>query len=82
MKFGNLVGCGSEKTRHGFNGFFSRATWVSRRQKGYTNMDFNEARDDGVQWHQLDHMQVASRSRQITTPAPRHLFFLQAGCSS
>ena len=53
-----------EETRHGFNGFFSRTTWVSRRQKGYTNMDFNEARDDGVQWHQLDHMQVICISLQ------------------
>jgi len=28
--------------------FFSRTTWVSRHQKGQTNLDFNEARDDGV----------------------------------
>jgi len=27
---------------------FSRTIWVSRHQKGYTSLDFNEARDDGV----------------------------------
>ena len=38
-----------------FDGFFSRTTWISRYQKGRTILDFNEARDDGRQWHQLDH---------------------------
>jgi len=33
---------------HQFNGLFSRATWVSQYQKGKTNLDLNEARDDGV----------------------------------
>jgi len=33
---------------HPFNGLFSRTTWVSRDQKGKTNLDLNEARDDGV----------------------------------
>jgi len=33
---------------HTFNGPFSRTTWVSRYQKGKTNLDLNEARDDGV----------------------------------
>jgi len=47
-----------------FNGLFSRTTWVSRHQKGYTILDFNEARDGmkqettGWQWHQLDYMQT------------------------
>jgi len=37
----------------------------------------------GWQWHQLDHIEsFAPRSRQITTPAPHHSVFLQAGCSS
>ena len=31
-----------------FNGLFSRTTWVSRYQKGKTNLDWNGARDDGV----------------------------------
>ena len=34
--------------RHPVNGLFSRTTWVSRRQKGKTYLDFIEARDDGV----------------------------------
>jgi len=33
-------------------------TWVSRRQKGRTILDFNEAKDDGWQWHQLEHMKI------------------------
>jgi len=64
-----------------FNGLFSRTTWLSRYQKGQTNLDLNEARGDGVlgrQWHQLDHIlckQSAPRSRQLTTPTPRHSIF-------
>jgi len=38
----------TEQDRHPFNGLFSRATWVSRHQKGSTNVNFNEARHDGV----------------------------------
>ena len=37
---------------------FSGTTWVSRYQKGKTNLDFTEARDSEWQWHQLGHMQV------------------------
>jgi len=33
---------------------------VSRYQKGKTNLDFTEARDNELQWHQLDHMQVST----------------------
>ena len=43
---------------HPFNGPFSRTTWVSRYQKGETNLDFTEARDSEWQWHHLGHMQV------------------------
>ena len=43
---------------HPFNGLISRTTWVSKQQKSRTIPDFNEARDDGWQWHQLDHMQI------------------------
>jgi len=35
-------------SRHVFNGLFSRATWISWHQKGYTNLDFNEASNDEV----------------------------------
>jgi len=34
--------------RHPFNGLFSNTTWISWHHKGYTNLDFNEAREDGV----------------------------------
>ena len=43
-----------------FNGPFSGTTWVSRYQKGKTNLDFTEARDSEWQWHQLGHMQVCT----------------------
>jgi len=43
-----------------FNGLFSWTTWVSRYQKGKTNLDFTEARDIEWQWHQLGHMQVCT----------------------
>jgi len=33
--------------RHPFNGLFFRTTWLSRHQKGKTNLDFNEATNDG-----------------------------------
>jgi len=35
-----------------------RTTGVSQYQKGKTNLDFAETRDNGSQWHQLGHMQV------------------------
>jgi len=40
-----------------------------------TILDFNRARDDGWQWHQLDHMKFAPCSRQTTMPAPHHSVF-------
>ena len=39
---------------------FSGTTQVSWYQKGKTNLDFTEARDNEWQWHQLDHMQVCT----------------------
>ena len=65
-----------------FNGPLSRTTWVSRYQKGKTNLDFTEARDSEWQWHQLGHMQVCTSlqtDNHASTPA---LSFLQAGCPS
>jgi len=44
--------------RHLFNGPLSRTTRVSRYQKGKTNLDFTEARDNEWQRHQLGCMQV------------------------
>ena len=43
-----------------FNSLFSRTTWVSRYQKGKTNLDFTGAIDSEWQWHQLGHMQVCT----------------------
>jgi len=45
---------------HTFNNPFSGTTRVSRYQKGKTNLDFTEARDNEWQWHQLGHMQVCT----------------------
>ena len=45
---------------HPFNGPVSRTTRVSRYQKGKTNLDFTEARDNEWQWHQLGQMQVCT----------------------
>jgi len=39
-----------------FNGPFSGTTQVSRDQKGKTNEDFTEAKDNEWQWGQLGHM--------------------------
>jgi len=41
---------------HPFNGTLSGTTQVSQYQKGKTNLDFTEARDSELQWHQLGHM--------------------------
>ena len=58
-----------------FNGPLSGTTRVSWYQKGKTNLDFTEARDSELQWHQLGICKSAPRSRQITTPAPHHSVF-------
>jgi len=55
--------------RHPFNGLSSTTIWVSQHQKAYTNVDFNEAREDGWPWHQLDHMQIVCTSLQIDNHA-------------
>jgi len=46
--------------KHSFKGTFSGTTWVSRYQKGKTNLDLTEARDSEWQWHQLGRMQVCT----------------------
>jgi len=65
----------SNKHTDPFNGPFSGTTWVSRYQKGKTNLDFTEARDSEWQWHQLGHMQVCTRLQTDNTPAPHHSVF-------
>ena len=51
---------------------FSRTTWVSWHQKGRIILDFNEARDNGWQWHQLDYMQIICTLLQTV---PHHSVF-------
>ena len=63
-----------------FNGLLSGTTWVSRYQKGKTNLDFTGARDGEWQWHQLGHMQVCSSLQTDNHASTPPLSFLQTGC--
>jgi len=63
-----------------FNGLFSRTTWVSRYQKGKTNLHFTGARDSEWQWHQLGYMQVCTSLQTDNHASTPPLCFLQAGC--
>ena len=65
-----------------FYGLFSRTTWVSRYQKGKTNLDFTGARDNEWQWHQLSHMQVCTSLQTDNHASTPPLCFLQAGYPS
>ena len=59
-----------------FNGLLSKTTWVSRYQKGKTNLDFTGARDSEWQWHQLGHMQLCTSlqtDNHVSTPP--HSFY-------
>ena len=67
---------------HTFNGPLSETTWVSRYQKGKTNRDFTEARDNEWQWHQLGHMQVCTSLQTDKHASTPPLSLLQAGCPS
>ena len=67
---------------HTFNGPFSGTTQVGRYQKGKTNLDFTEARDNEWQWHQLGHMQVCTSLQTDNHASTSPLSFLQAGCPS
>ena len=67
---------------HPFNGPLSRTTWVSRYQKGITNLDFTGARDSEWQWHQMGHMQVCTSLQTYNHASTPPLSFLQAGCPS
>ena len=60
---------------HPFNGPLSGTTRVTQYQKGKTNLDFSEARDSERQCISWAICKFASRSRQITTPAPYHSVF-------
>jgi len=65
-----------------FNGPLSGTTWVSRYQKGKTNLDFTEARDSEWQWHQLGYMQVCISLQTDNSASTPPLSFLRAGCPS
>jgi len=43
-----------------FKASFSGTTQVTRYQKGKTNLDFTEPRENEWQWHQLGHMQACT----------------------
>ena len=64
---------------HQVSGPFSGTTWVSRYQKGKTNLDFTEARDTEWQWHQLGHMQVCTSLQTDKHASTSTLSCLQAG---
>ena len=63
---------------HPFNGLLSGTTWVSRYQKGKTNLDFTEAKDSEWQWHQLGHMQVCTLLQIDNHASTPPLSFLQS----
>jgi len=67
---------------HPFDGPFSRTTWVSRYQKGKTNLDFTEARDSEWQWHELGRTQVCILLQTDNHASTSPLSFLQARCPS
>ena len=70
------IGCWYGSHTYTFNGPFSGTTQVSQYQKGKTSLTVSGS---GISWAVC---KSAPRSRQITTPAPHHSMFLQAGCPS
>ena len=80
---GTSIGSAHKHTHtHLYNGPLSRTTWVSRYQKGKTNLDFTEARDSEWQWHQLSHKQVCISLQTDNHASTPPLSFLKAGCPS
>jgi len=69
------MNCEQSFTHTRLTALYSGTTWVSRYQKGKTNLDFTEARDSERQWHQLGHMQVCTSIQTLTMPAPHHSVF-------
>jgi len=60
-----------------FSSLFFKTTYISQRQKGQINLDFNEARDrgdgSGIIWTIC--ISLAPLFRQITTPVHHHSIF-------
>ena len=67
---------------HTFNCPLSGTTWVSRYQKGKTNLDFTEARDSEWQWNPLCRMKVCTSFQTDNHASTPPLNFLQARCPS
>ena len=67
---------------HPFNGPFSVTPQVSRYQKHNTSLDFTEEETVSGSCINWAVCKSAPCSRQITTPAPPPLTFLQTGCPS
>jgi len=67
---------------HPFNGPLSGTTRVSRYQKGKTNLDFTEERDNEWQWHQQGRMQVCTLLQTDNHASTPPVSFLQAGFPS
>ena len=68
--------------KHPFNGPLSRTTRVSYTRKIkpiWILLEKETVSGSGISWAIC---KSASRSRQITTPAPHHSCFLQTGCPS
>jgi len=63
-------------TLYPFHGLFFKTTWVSWHQKGRTNVDVNEARDDGVAVTSAgpyaDHLQLTPDSTHTSTSSLTH----------
>ena len=78
----NVLQHKQQQQQQPFNGLFSRTTWVSRYQKGKTDLDFTGARDSEWQWHQLGHMQVYTSLQTDNHASTPPLCSLQAGCPS
>jgi len=55
---------------------------VSQYQKGKTDLDFTEARDNEWKWHQLGHMQVCTSLQTDNHASTPPLSFLHTGCPS
>jgi len=59
-----------------FNGPLSGTTQLSQYQKGKTNLDFIEARDNEWQWNQLGHMKVCTSLQKDNHASTPPLSFL------
>ena len=76
------AGCPTGTHTHSFNGPLSGTTRVSQYQKGkpmWILLKQETVSGSGISWAIC---KSEPRSRQITTPASHHSFFLQAGCPS